>query len=176
MNSMNQKDTENERESEKERERETQREQSNREELVERITRLLPENGDREPIKGVRLARSTATGEPKYGVSDATFCITAQGSKEVFLGGHRYQYDPYNYLLATAELPIVSRVLAGSPQQPYLGLYIVIEPGAGGLSYGGDEPAFAAKPGSGAGHRSQPLERLPAGRDREIGPAARFSR
>ena len=128
MTSMNQKDTENQREPENERERETQREQSNREELVERIMRLLPANGDREPIKGVRLARSTATGEPKYGVSDATFCITAQGSKEVFLGGHRYQYDPYNYLLATAELPIVSRVLAGSPQQPYLGLYIVIEP------------------------------------------------
>ena len=112
----------------KRRERETQREQSNREELVERIMRVLPENGKLEPIKGVRLARSTETGEPVYGVSDATFCITAQGRKEVFLGGHRYLYDPSHYLLSTAELPIVSRILAASPQQPYLGMYIVIDP------------------------------------------------
>lgn len=118
MNSMNQKHGE----------RETQKEQINREELVERIARMLPEDGKLEPIKGVRLARSTETGEPVYGVSDATFCITAQGCKEVFLGGHRYQYDPHSYLLSTAELPIMSRVLAASPQQPYLGIYIVIDP------------------------------------------------
>ena len=90
--------------------------------------RILPETGKLEPIPGVRLARSTETGEPLYGVSDATFCITAQGCKEVFLGGIRYEYDPSHYLLSTAELPIVSRVLAGSPQQPYLGMYIVIDP------------------------------------------------
>lgn len=81
-----------------------------------------------EPIKGLRLARSSRTGEPVYGVSESTFCITAQGTKEVFLGGHRYQYDPYSYLLSTAELPIVSRVLAASQEQPYLGLRIIINP------------------------------------------------
>jgi AraC-like DNA-binding protein len=114
-------------EHEKAREREFRREQSNREELVEHITELLPEDGKLEPIKGVRIARSTAMGEPVYGVSDATFCVTAQGCKEVFLGGQRYEYDPSSYLLSTAELPIVSRVLAASPQQPYLGMYIVID-------------------------------------------------
>lgn len=124
MNSMNQKHTERE----KERERETQREQSNREELVERIARAIPEDEMLEPIKGLRLARSSRTGEPVYGVSESTFCITAQGTKEVFLGGHRYQYDPYSYLLSTAELPIVSRVLAASQEQPYLGLRIIINP------------------------------------------------
>lgn len=123
MNSMNQNI-----EREKERERETQREQSNREELVERIARAISEDGMVEPIKGLRLARSSQTGEPVYGASESIFCITAQGSKEVFLGEHRYQYDPYNYLLSTAELPIVSRVLAPSKEQPYLGLYVIIDP------------------------------------------------
>src|SRR5918997_6231257 len=102
MKQMNQKD----------KEREAQREQSNREELVERIAQALPEDGKLEPIKGLRLTRFSQTGEPVYGVSDPTFCIIAQGSKEIFLGGHRYQYDPYSYLLATAELPIMSRILA----------------------------------------------------------------
>ncbi|MBD6618778.1 AraC family transcriptional regulator [Komarekiella sp. 'clone 1'] len=113
---------------ERERERETQREQSNREELVERIARAISEDGIVEPIKGLRLARFSQPGEPLYGVSESIFCITAQGSKEVFLGEYRYQYDPYNYLLSTAELPIVSRILAPSKEQPYLGVYIIIDP------------------------------------------------
>ena len=95
---------------------------------MERIARAIPEDEMLEPIKGLRLARSSRTGEPVYGVSESTFCITAQGTKEVFLGGHRYQYDPYSYLLSTAELPIVSRVLAASQEQPYLGLRIIINP------------------------------------------------
>ena len=130
MNPMKQKQTEqeNEQEPQAQRERELLREQSNRAELVERIMRVLPENGKAEPIKGVRLARSTDIGEPVYGVSDATFCITAQGCKEVYLGGHHYLYDPHHYLLSTAELPIMSRVLSASAQQPYLGMYIVIDP------------------------------------------------
>ncbi len=90
--------------------------------------RALPEDGKLEPIKGLRLARSSQNGEPVYGVSEPTFCIIAQGSKEIFLGGHRSQYDPYSYLLATAELPIMSRILAASTEKPYLGLLIIIDP------------------------------------------------
>ncbi|MBV9868287.1 MAG: AraC family transcriptional regulator [Abitibacteriaceae bacterium] len=108
--------------------REVQREQSNREELVERMLRAIPAAGTAEPIKGLLLSRSFRVNQPVYGVSQPTFCIIAQGTKEIFLGGHRYQYDPYSYLLATAELPIVSRVLAASEEQPYLGLRIVLDP------------------------------------------------
>ncbi len=114
-------------ENQRDKEREAQREQSNREELVERIARALPEDGKLEPIKGLRLTRFSQTGEPVYGVSDPTFCIIAQGSKEVFLGGQRYQYDPYSYLLATAELPIMSRILAASEEKPYMGVLIMID-------------------------------------------------
>ena len=73
MSSMNQKPIERE----KETEREVQRDRSNREELVERIARAIPEDGMREPIKGLCLARSSRTDEPVYGVSESTFCITA---------------------------------------------------------------------------------------------------
>ncbi|MBC6435397.1 AraC family transcriptional regulator, partial [Nostoc sp. HG1] len=38
-----------------------------------------------------------------------------------------YQYDPHNYLLATAELPIVSWVLEASEEQPYLGLQLCLD-------------------------------------------------
>ena len=67
-------------EREKKSTRELQREQSNREELVERMARAIPEDARLlEPMKGLRLARSSQTGESVYGVSESTFCITAQG-------------------------------------------------------------------------------------------------
>ena len=125
MNSMNHQPTEIEKASE----RDTQREHNNREELVARLTQAMPADTKLlEPIPGLRLTRSSRIDEPVYGVSESTFCITAQGTKEIFLGGQRYQYDPHSYLLSTAELPIVSRVLAASQEQPYLGLRITLDP------------------------------------------------
>ncbi|RYX86127.1 AraC family transcriptional regulator [bacterium] len=107
---------------------ELQQEQCQREELVERLTKALPSEGMNQPLPGLRLSHSCKTMEPVYGVSEPTFCVIAQGSKEVFLGEKRYQYDPYSYLLATAELPIVSRVLQASDNRPYLGLRLNIDP------------------------------------------------
>jgi hypothetical protein len=40
--------------------------------------------------------------------------VIAQGSKVVFVGHNRYQYDPSNYFLATVELPRISQVLEAS--------------------------------------------------------------
>jgi AraC-like DNA-binding protein len=108
--------------------RDIQQEESNREELAARIARAIPRDGMLQPLAGLYLARSSATVEPVYGVSEPSFCVIAQGSKEVYLGERRYQYDPYSYLLATAELPIVSRVLVASEEQPYLGLRLTLDP------------------------------------------------
>lgn len=112
----------------KQRELEARREQCNREELVDRIFHALPEDGVMQPIQGLLLSRSHKAMGPVYGVSAPTFCVIAQGCKEVHLGGYCYQYDPYSYLLATAELPIVSRVLEASEKKPYLGLRLVLDP------------------------------------------------
>jgi AraC-like DNA-binding protein len=54
--------------------------------------------------------------------------VIAQGSKEVFLGSDRYQYDPMHYLLATVELPIVSQILEASQAQPYLSFRLDLAP------------------------------------------------
>ena len=118
--------------SHKQQDREAQKERCNREELVERMAHAIREDGVIEPLKGVRLSRASATMKPVYGVSEPTFCVIAQGSKEVHLGANRYQYDAYSYLLATAELPIVSRVLEASEAQPYLGLRLTLDPAAVG--------------------------------------------
>ncbi len=105
-----------------------QREQANRAELVERIARIVREDGRAEPLAGLRLHRVSAPTELAHGVSDPAFCVIAQGSKEVFLGEERYQYDPMHYLLATAELPVVSHVIEASPERPYLSVVVRLDP------------------------------------------------
>jgi hypothetical protein len=102
--------------------------QVNRDELIERIARAIRADGRVEPLKGLRLNRASSPTELVHGVSDPAFCVIAQGSKEVFLGDDRYQYDPMHYLLATAELPIVSHVIEASQERPYLSLSVKLDP------------------------------------------------
>ena len=57
-----------------------------------------------------------------------SFCVIAQGSKELYLNNERYLYDPYHYLLVTAELPLVAQVFEASKAQPYLSLRLKLDP------------------------------------------------
>jgi AraC-like DNA-binding protein len=109
-------------------EREVHRAQANRGELVERIARAIREDGRVEPLKGLRLHRASSPTESVHGMSGFAFCVIAQGSKEVFLGDTRYQYDPAHYLLATAELPVVSQIIEASQERPYLSLRLKLDP------------------------------------------------
>ena len=59
---------------------EAHRVQASRDELVERITRAVPEDGSVEPLKGLSLHRSSSPKEPLHSVSDPAFCVIAQGS------------------------------------------------------------------------------------------------
>lgn len=107
---------------------ESYRAQANRDELVERIARTIREDGAIEPLKGLHLVRASSRKAPLHSVYDPVFCVIAQGSKEIFLGDERYQYDPYHYLLVTAELPLVGHVLEASQERPYLGLRLDLDP------------------------------------------------
>ncbi len=109
-------------------ERDEQRMQDNRAELVERLARTIREDGVIQPFKGLHLARVSAPLEKVHSVMEPSFCVIAQGSKEVFVGDTRYQYDPFNYLLATLELPRVSQVLEASKERPYLSLRLELDP------------------------------------------------
>ena len=91
-------------------EREVHRAQASRDELIERLARAIPEDGTAELLEGLRLRRASSPTDLGHGVSDPALCVIAQGSKEIMLGDHRYHYDPAHYLIATAELPVASRI------------------------------------------------------------------
>jgi AraC-like DNA-binding protein len=108
--------------------REAQLLQANREELVERIGRAIPEDGTVQPLLGLHLVRCSEPLVPVHGVLEPSVCVIAQGSKQVLLGESRYQYDPSHYLLATIELPSVGQVLSASKERPYLSLRLELAP------------------------------------------------
>ncbi len=108
-------------------EREAQRAQASREELIERLVRAIHDDGTAEPLPGLRLRRASASTGLGHGVSFPSFCVIAQGSKELLLGDSLYRYDPAQYLISTAALPIASRVVEASKERPYLGIVLKLD-------------------------------------------------
>ena len=106
----------------------SQRAQADRHELIRRIAEALPVDGTIEPLPGVRLHRASCPTDVGHSVSSPALCLIAQGTKEWLLGGKTYVYEPGRYLIASAELPVGTRVVNASPDEPYLGMVINLDP------------------------------------------------
>jgi AraC-like DNA-binding protein len=104
-----------------------ERERAARDELARRIARHVKEDGSLEAAPGLFLSRSSSP-RPVYRVNEPSFCIIAQGSKEILLGKERYRYDAFRYLLVSAGLPLVGQTVAASKERPYLGVRLVLDP------------------------------------------------
>jgi len=97
-------------------------------ELVDLIAHHLPQDGAIQPINGLYLFRASAAGDPIHSVYKPSLCVVVQGSKEFFLNDERYVYDPDNYLLVTASLPLVGQVLDAAIEEPYLSMLLELDP------------------------------------------------
>ncbi len=109
-------------------ERAALRAQASREELVERIAGAVPRDGCVEVLDGLFFNRASAPNGPVHVVAQPCFCVIAQGRKDVHLAEDPYPYDPFHYLLVTAELPLVGHVTEASPERPYLSLRLNLDP------------------------------------------------
>lgn len=107
---------------------ERRRAETRRNELIDLIARFILQDGAIEPIEDLYLFRASSPGDPIHSVYKPSLCVVAQGSKEFFLNDERYVYDPDNYLLVTAELPLVGQVLDASNEEPYLSLLLNLDP------------------------------------------------
>ena len=108
--------------------REAQRVQSNREELLERMARVLPEDGAFEALDGLSLARLSKPMESVNALYEPAFCFVVQGGKRVLLGEEVFWYDPGHYLIFTVGLPVVFRVEEASEERPYFGMRLDLDP------------------------------------------------
>src|SRR5689334_6386225 len=102
--------------------------QAYREELVERIGRVISFDGTVQPLPGLHLYHNSVPMERVYGVVEPSLCVVAQGSKEFLLGESHYRYDPFHYLLVTVDLPSIGQVLEASKEQPFLSLRLELAP------------------------------------------------
>jgi AraC-like DNA-binding protein len=110
------------------RQHDLERMRMSRDELAERIARHVEENSSVEAAPGLFLYRFSSPTGPRYGVTEPSFCVIAQGSKEVLLGKERYRYDASHYLLVSAELPVAGHIIDASKEQPYLAVRLVLDP------------------------------------------------
>lgn len=108
--------------------REEQRLQAGHEELVERVAWTLLNDGAAEPLAGLTLRRVSEPTLLGHGTSYPSFCVIAQGSKEILLGEKRYLYNPAHYLISAASLPMATRIIEASPERPYLGIVLRLDP------------------------------------------------
>lgn len=109
-------------------EEELHRMQASCNELAKLIARIVGDDGGLEVLPGLYLSHRTAPTELGHGIYHPCFCVIAQGSKEVLLADECYRYDPAHYLIATATLPVATRIIEASPEQPYLGLLLRLDP------------------------------------------------
>jgi len=105
------------------------RTRADRAELVDRIARVLPEDGKVDALDGLfYLHRESSPTEPLHAVSYPSVCVMAQGAKVVHLGDATHRYDPFHYLLISADLPLASEVVEATEAEPYLSMVLRLDP------------------------------------------------
>ncbi len=78
-------------------------------------------------VPGLNLYRRTEPSPCNSATYDPKLVVFVQGQKRINLGKTTYLCDGRNFLLTTVDLPVVSQVVAASPQKPLLGLALKIE-------------------------------------------------
>lgn len=80
------------------------------------------------PIAGLTLYRKEQPTQPNSNILDASLCLIAQGKKQVILSEEIYTYDSNHFLFTAIDLPIITQIMEASPQQPYLGVILRLDP------------------------------------------------
>jgi AraC-like DNA-binding protein len=99
-----------------------------RSELARRIQDAHSADGLLEIFPGVYLARTAGPTKPLHSLFTPAFCVIAQGSKSVNLGGEVFAYDTGHYLIATMGLPTSACIVEASEEKPYLSIRVDLDP------------------------------------------------
>lgn len=78
-------------------------------------------------IPGLQLHRWTHPTEPNCVMYEPALTIVAQGAKQVLLADEAYDYDPSHYLVTAIDLPVLSRVVRATPEEPLLCLSLALD-------------------------------------------------
>lgn len=99
-----------------------------KQELAHRIAAYVG-NEQKRPTEmpGFTVHRRTAPSPPCSMTYEPSLILTAQGRKQVELGGKSFTYGSSHYLLTSVALPVVARVVEASEQVPCLALSLKLQ-------------------------------------------------
>jgi hypothetical protein len=97
-------------------------------EIRRRIAQHCKTSRHEAALGGLTLFRTEEARPPVNTIYRPTLCLVAQGRKQVMLGDRIFEYDPSRYLVVTVDLPVRGCIVEGSPEHPYLGLMMQLNP------------------------------------------------
>ena len=80
------------------------------------------------PIPGLRLGRTHGRVAPRHMAYRPSLCIVAQGAKEVLAGARSITYGNMQSLVVTVDVPVLSQVVEASPDRPFVGGTLALDP------------------------------------------------
>ncbi|MFC7680221.1 AraC family transcriptional regulator N-terminal domain-containing protein [Paenibacillus sp. GCM10028914] len=89
-------------------------------ELVSLIEQHSNHNHFETSIPSLYFYRHSGISEKAYRVYTPSFCVIAQGVKEVLLSRERFEYGSADYLIASMNLPVIGQIIKASSDAPYL--------------------------------------------------------
>jgi len=104
------------------------RNKANREELASVLGANCRQDGPNAVGENLNFFRFPSPTQPHHGLYSPSICVIAQGAKEVMFGDERLRYDPFNYLLTSLDMPVVSQVVEATDAKPYLGMKLDLDP------------------------------------------------
>ena len=120
----------------------------NLDDLRSAIAQFAPSDGvHATAIAGLLLMRISQPTTPSHGLINPLLCIVAQGKKRTIAGDRVMSYDANNFLVVSADTPIIGQVLEASPEAPYLCFKLDLDPASitellidvGGVGVGASE-------------------------------------
>ena len=92
---------------------------------------LITANADRDlPFGGMFLTVVTQATAPTPMLTGPVLALVAQGAKRAVLGERVYDYRAGQYLVVSVDLPVTGNFTEASPDEPFLGVGLMLEPAA----------------------------------------------
>lgn len=79
-------------------------------------------------IHQLEFQRESSVSTALHTVSEPLLAILVQGKKEVLLGEETYCYGAAQYLVVSVDLPLSAFIVEATPEQPYLGFKLNLDP------------------------------------------------
>ena len=86
------------------------------------------DGGHQTAFPALTLFRRSTPGAQFHGVYEPAVSLIAQGAKRVIVGDDTFDYDHAHCLVTSVDVPVISQVMRASPDEPYLGVVLDIDP------------------------------------------------